>query len=595
MSDYSPSISFSLADGFIYVDYDSKKWRIAAYEISSFCAQVVEHLVKDFPSATDAEKKSLREKCVGFFNTHSEEIKKTKPKEKQEERSGPEKGDDSKALVFKIADALQSFFHFVSLKDTEELFVWVDPKNEIVKSYSVKEVGIYVPAEPFVKHYCEVFGNEQGILKEITTHVCNEVLNHLRRLFFEDRSIFQPGNPHLVLEDCLFNLKTFLENPDAQPVEEFNPNYHSLSKIHTSYKKDADCPKFKKFLSEIQTEDNILSIQEQLGACFSQNYDTKRFAMWQGEGGTGKTTLVSVFEALLGKQNISSLSLEQLTDPDSFLIHGLFGKFANIRDDIPANAIKSIGQLKQLTGNSPMDCDIKYAQNPIHFTNTAFIIFTMNVFPDFLEADDALYERILINVFGKKYGGNGTPNRRLLSELTTPEELSGILNWGLEGLKRLHDRGGGFNATMDAEQTRSFYEALSDPTKAWVKDRIDEDLGAECSRDELWFDFKQYCADRKLHLPSDQLFYKRLRRLVRIENCRIGEKGRQKFGYRGIKLKEKTEANQTLSVGQNETFIHLRPDELGFGSDCEYCGRSSVATYKSSERRFACKECATSS
>jgi phage/plasmid-associated DNA primase len=78
---------------------------------------------------------------------------------------------------------------------------------------------------------------------------------------------------------------------------------------------------------------------------------------------------------------------------------------------------------------------------------------------------DAFYRRWIIFHFDKKFQKN-KEDPRLIKQLTTPEELSGLLNLALIGLKQLIDEGGFHD--KDVEQTRRDYEVNTNDVNAFL-------------------------------------------------------------------------------------------------------------------------------
>jgi putative DNA primase/helicase len=71
--------------------------------------------------------------------------------------------------------------------------------------------------------------------------------------------------------------------------------------------------------------------------------------MLDGPGDTGKSTLLALFEELLGTRNVSNATLQSIAH-DRFAGADLYGKLANISADLDAKAIQSTGVFKILTG-----------------------------------------------------------------------------------------------------------------------------------------------------------------------------------------------------------------------------------------------------
>jgi putative DNA primase/helicase len=249
-----------------------------------------------------------------------------------------------------------------------------------------------------------------------------------------------------------------------------------------------------------------------------------------------------VILAFLGEQNVSSVSIQQLATKDKFVIASLYGKMANIRDDLSKDVIYSGGKIKELTGRFQVEGQKKFG-DPFNFTNRAYFIFSCNALPPVQEDDSAYFNCVLIRLFKNKFGGYAKPDRELQDKLTTPDELSGILNWALEGLKRLRDNGWNFGNTITVDETREEYKRKSDPVWAYATDRLLEDSEGEVFKEALYNDFKGYCKDKKIPLLSRDTFFKTLPEKVTVASGQRQDPkgGGKKHCFVGIKLKEQGE------------------------------------------------------
>src|SRR5207302_7003645 len=111
--------------------------------------------------------------------------------------------------------------------------------------------------------------------------------------------------------------------------------------------------------------------------------------------------------------------------------------------DLPDNILKSAGTFKMLTGGDSIMAERKFG-HPFLFKNYAKLMFSCNKVPEVQEDSDAFFRRWIIITFPNKFEG-ANDDRDMLSKLTTPEELSGIFNWALKGLKRLQQQGWQFS------------------------------------------------------------------------------------------------------------------------------------------------------
>jgi putative DNA primase/helicase len=423
---------------------------------------------------------------------------------------------DVRELAWTVASSLLEENHFVTFEDTDEIYRYED--------------GVYVPGgESYVARLVQRNVEQSSV----SNHLILEVLGHIRRATYVRRSAFSQTNPHLVLQNCLLNLETMQPEP-------FSPKRYELAKMPVVYDPAKDCPTFKRFINEVLSPEDVLGVQEELGAIFLRRYLTKKFSIYLGETDTGKTTLVNVILALLDADNVSNVSIQQLGARDRFALAELFGKLANIRDDLSKDVIYSAGKIKELTGGFPVQAEHKF-QNPFSFVNAAYMIFTCNVLPPIEEDDGAFFNRVIIRLFSRKFGGNAKPDRELVDKMTTPEELSGILNWGLEGLRRLRANGWSFTNSVSLETTREDYKRRSDPVWAFVQDCLEAYSEGAVSKERLYNSFKAYCDKRAIPLLSKDTFFKTLPEKVTVTSGhRIlpGEGETKRHCFVGIRFQE---------------------------------------------------------
>ena len=191
--------------------------------------------------------------------------------------------------------------HFATPRDTETIHRYVD--------------GIYRPdGTPHIKEMIEKAVDG----KNITGRSVSEVLGHIQRRTYINRDEFDEDPNEIVVKNGVLNTKTFEFTPH-DPCKRF------LLKIPVKYDLDADCPNFKKFLSEI-LEDDIerKTIIELFGYCLIKNYSIQKWFMFLGGGANGKGTLLSTLRTFLGVENISAVELQEFEKP--FSIAELYGR-----------------------------------------------------------------------------------------------------------------------------------------------------------------------------------------------------------------------------------------------------------------------------
>jgi putative DNA primase/helicase len=199
----------------------------------------------------------------------------------------------------------------------------------------------------------------------------------------------------------------------------------------------------------------------------------------------------------IGKGNASAMSLQRL-ESDRFAVAALYGKLANICADLPSNKLKETSTFKAITGGDPLTGEYKFRDS---FTFCPFckLLFSANRMPLSPDDSNAFFRRWLVIRFIRVFreGAPGTlPQRVLLERMTTPGELSGLLNLALVAGDGLRDRGHFTRSDSMAEAAREF-RRTTDPFHVWLDEHtvlvpkgfvVQKDLykgyGEECRRAE---------------------------------------------------------------------------------------------------------------
>ena len=87
---------------------------------------------------------------------------------------------------------------------------------------------------------------------------------------------------------------------------------------------------------------------EYFGYCMTTDTQFQKFLMLKGNGGTGKSVVVALIQHVIGNENTSSISLQDLNK--RFYATGMYGKLLNACADIPCKAMNTTGVLKKAVG-----------------------------------------------------------------------------------------------------------------------------------------------------------------------------------------------------------------------------------------------------
>ena len=435
------------------------------------------------------------------------------------------KGDTLPKFASMIADVFLDNFHFVTIAETKDILMY--------------ENGVYkAGAETFIETQIESIVPPETITKNLI----EEVLGHIRRSSYKKLEQLN-ANPYILnLKNGLLNIKTFEFTPHT-------PTFLSTLQIPVTYDPNAKSELWERVLHEDLYEEDIQVLQEAFGySLFPDNRAQKMF-VFLGHGANGKSLILHVLEQLVGKQNVANLSPQSLVT-NEFALSELRDKLVNIYSDLPSVSLLSTGKLKALISGDSLTADEKY-KKAFQLVNRAKFYFSANQLPKVNDDTIAFYRRLVIINFPRTFNeANADPH--LFEELTQPEELSGILNWAIEGLKRLMQNNFKFSYSKNVDEIKELYTRASDPIKAFLEDETIEDPNGWISKQELYRAYVEYVGAHKLQSPVTQnTFFKSLPKFVRVTTEHKNLKGERIWVYVGIRMKnaqEKEEENETLDA-----------------------------------------------
>lgn len=255
----------------------------------------------------------------------------------------------------------------------------------------------------------------------------------------------------------------------------------------------AQCCEWLKFLNKmVPNKETQKSLQEWIGLNLVFDTTFQKFAIFFGEGANGKTVICAVMKALLGSQNVSAVNLEAFDPKRTFNIAMTSGKLANVVEELNVSSKAEEGELKKFVSGGLMTVERK-GQDPFEMTPSARLTFATNVLPRFTDSSQGLWRRLLLFPFKVQILDPKDQDRKLVDVefWKSSGELSGILNWALEGLLRLRQNKA-FTISDDMREAARSFEKESNPTREFLMDVCEVVNGAELVTTDLYEKYKAY-------------------------------------------------------------------------------------------------------
>ncbi|WP_410985943.1 DNA primase family protein [Bacillus paranthracis] len=313
---------------------------------------------------------------------------------------------------------------------------------------------------------------------------------------------------YVVVKNGVFNLETW-------QLEDFTPEIITRNKIPVAYIPGAYYEVTDKTFNKIAVNDKkIRSILEEiLGYILFRRNEFAATFILTGDGSNGKSSYLKIIRKLIGSDNASSLDLNELDQ--RFKTAELFGKLANIGDDIGKGYIKESSIFKKLSTGETLNVERK-GKDPFDFTNYAKLIFSANEMPRINDFSDGLGRRLQIVPFKAKFTPNDDDYDPFITDkLLSDESMQYVLNLALKSLKRLLVEKK-FTKSKAVEDELIKYQEENNPIISFVNN---EDVELERAVvGDVYLQYKVYCAENGFQSVSNVNFSKQVTQLFRYKS-----------------------------------------------------------------------------
>ncbi|EJR01717.1 phage/plasmid primase, P4 family domain-containing protein [Bacillus cereus MSX-A1] len=305
---------------------------------------------------------------------------------------------------------------------------------------------------------------------------------------------------YVVVKNGVFNLETW-------QLGDFTPDIITRNKIPVAYIPGAYYKVTDKTLNKIAVNDKTIRsiLEEILGYILFRRNEFAATFILTGNGSNGKSSYLKIIRQLVGEENASSLDLNELDQ--RFKTAELFGKLANIGDDIGKGYIKESSVFKKLSTGETLNVERK-GKDPFDFTNYAKLIFSANEMPRINDFTDGLGRRLQIVPFKAKFTENDEDFDPFITDkLLSNESMQYVLNLALNSLKRLLVEKK-FTKSKAVEEELGKYQEENNPIISFVNN---EDVELERAVvGDVYLQYKVYCAENGFQSVSNINFSKQI-------------------------------------------------------------------------------------
>lgn len=223
----------------------------------------------------------------------------------------------------------------------------------------------------------------------------------------------------------------------------------SRFRMPVNYNANAPEPRlWLRFLEELLEPEDILTLQEFMGYCLVPVNYAQKMLLIIGNGGEGKSRIGIILRALLG-ENMSNGSLAKV-EASPFARADLQGRLLMVDDDLRLEALTSTNYIKSIvTAEQPMDLEKKGVQSYQGMLYCRFLAFGNGNLRSLHDRSYGFFRRQIILTTKER-----RPDRvddPYLAQRLKLNELEGILQWCIQGLRRLAENNLQFTISPQAQ------------------------------------------------------------------------------------------------------------------------------------------------
>jgi putative DNA primase/helicase len=297
-------------------------------------------------------------------------------------------------------------------------------------------------------------------------------------------NMLREAQPHatLTIEDMdnvehtryLLNFKNGTYDAVTGELREHCRENYITTLIPHDYNPEAQCPRFKRFLTETfqQNQELIDFFQRVIGYSATADTSEKYFFIWHGPKDAAKTTMQQIFVKALGDKaggyadqiKVESLMTKFMDNNVSDDLSSLRGRRFVTTSETGENQQLNEAQLKRIVqGQGTYKCRELYEKS-ISFPETWHVHMDGNHLPRVNGTGDDIWERIITLPFT-----NVVPKDKQVTNFAEDllaEEVEGILAWVVEGVRTWKTKG--LQPPPLIEELRKGWRTRADDLGQWM-------------------------------------------------------------------------------------------------------------------------------
>lgn len=303
--------------------------------------------------------------------------------------------------------------------------------------------------------------------------------------------------------------------------------------IDARFDKKAKAPSWLRFLERVMPDQETRDfLQRFIGYALTGDVGERVFIICYGGGRNGKSVLLRIVQALLGRYSTTcapGLLMARKDEAHPADVADLFGARLAVASEVKKGRTFDEEKVKRITGNDMLKAR-RMRENFWEFLPTHKIILATNHKPRVADATDSFWDRLALIKFDVRITDEEV--ERDLAERIVATELSGVLAWAMEGC--LAWQKGGLRLPAAIKAATKEYRESEDVVGAFVAECCLFDKSTFTTTAGLMTAANRWCLGNERYPFSK----KDLAEWLSQHECEQGKsKAGDSRGWRGIRLK----------------------------------------------------------
>lgn len=319
----------------------------------------------------------------------------------------------------------------------------------------------------------KIYTDDPDFLRGFITKLCprlkqyqkDEAIKYISDILETDSVKFNANPFNIVFKNGILHL-------EDMEFEEMSPDQLESVQLNVNYDPNAKCQTADDFFYNVTCGDEATQqlLYESIGYAMLKTVELAKSFMLTGTGRNGKSTFFDVIAAILGEDNVTHLSPNDLTN--NFRSSTLVGKLASLAADISAKPLSETDMLKSIAAGDRIMIEKKYEQayeGRVYST----LFFACNKLPKTPDTSDGFYRRWVIipfnaNLTKVKNVEGFLFKKRLLSQ----ESLDYIAYNAVQAIRKLFATTQEFTEPQSVVLMKEAYKINNSSVLSWFKENF---------------------------------------------------------------------------------------------------------------------------